>query len=91
MLQESEKRIRRDDAVETCVPSLRPNGVEGRGVAVVTSPATYSRVVDLTVDPFGVIAKEPHARGVAVDHQGAADPPGAARVEFKCLYRIIVT
>ena len=50
---------------------------------MVTSPATCARVVDLTVDPFGVIAKEPHARGVVVDHQGAADPPGAARVEIQ--------
>ena len=53
------------------------------GVAVMTSPAICAGAVDLTVDPFGVIAKEPRARGVVVDHQGAADPPGAARVEFK--------
>ena len=53
------------------------------GGTMVNSPATCARVNGLTADPFGVIAKEPHARGVVVDHQGAADPPGAARVEIQ--------
>ena len=53
------------------------------GVAVVTSPATYSRVVDLTVDPFGVIAKEPHARGVVVDHQGGSRSPQGCASRFQ--------
>ena len=57
--------------------------LEAGGVAVMTSPATCARVVDLTADPYGDIVKEPHARGVVVDHQGAADPPGAARVKIQ--------
>ena len=83
MLQESEKRIRRDEAAETCVHTLRTNGLEVEGGAMVNSPATCARVNGLTADPFGVIAKEPHADGDDVSHQGGSRSPQGSASRFQ--------
>ena len=77
MLQESEKRIRRDEAAETSVHTICMNGLEVEGGVMVNRPAACARVISLSANPSGVIAKEPRVGEDDVGHQGGSrSPPG---------------